>query len=57
MHADSAGLYQRVNEADTKSWIFRFTQSGKLRDMGLGSVNEVSLAAARRRAADFRHPR
>jgi hypothetical protein len=31
MPADSGGLYQRVNEAGTKSWIFRFTQSGKLR--------------------------
>jgi hypothetical protein len=31
MQPDSGGLYQRVNEAGTKSWIFRFTQSGKLR--------------------------
>jgi len=57
MHADGGGLYLRVAEAGTKSWIFRFTQAGRLRDMGLGSVNDVSLAAVRRRAAECRELR
>jgi integrase len=57
MHSDGGGLYLRVSDAGTKSWIFRFTQAGRLRDMGLGSVNDVTLAAARRRAAEYRELR
>jgi hypothetical protein len=47
MYADGGGLYLRVAPAGTKSWIFRFAEGGKLRDMGLGSTNTVSLARAR----------
>jgi integrase len=54
MHADGGGLYLRVSPKGTKSWIFRYGIGGKLRDMGLGSINDVSLAAARRRARELR---
>jgi integrase len=57
MHADGGGLYLRIAPTGTRSWIFRFTQAGRLRDMGLGSVNDVSLAAARRRAGECRELR
>jgi integrase len=57
MHADGGGLYLRISEAGAKSWIFRFTVGGKLRDMGLGGVSAVSLAAARSRAAECRELR
>jgi integrase len=57
MHADGGGLYLRISESGTKSWIFRFTVDGKLRDMGLGGVNAVKLAAARERATECRELR
>lgn len=46
LHSDGYGLYLRV-AGRGKSWIFRYTSSGKLRDMGLGSLRDVSLAEAR----------
>ena len=57
MHNDGHGLYLRVSDAGTRSWIFRFTLGGKTRDMGLGSTNVVSLASARRRAQELRELR
>jgi integrase len=57
MHNDGHGLYLRVSDAGTRSWIFRFTLAGKTRDMGLGSTSVVSLAAARRRAQELRELR
>jgi integrase len=54
MHADGGGLYLRVAPAGTKSWIFRFGDNGRLRDMGLGSEKDVSLAEARRAAEEQR---
>jgi integrase len=47
LYGDGDGLYLRVSLSGTKSWIFRYRQSGKLRDMGLGSVQLVTLAEAR----------
>jgi len=49
-YADGAGLYLRVSKWGTKSWGFRFSLDGKPRWMGLGSVNNVSLARARDKA-------
>ena len=57
MHNDGHGLYLRVSDTGTRSWIFRFTLGGKTRDMGLGSTNVVSLAAARKRAQELRELR
>ncbi len=53
MHADGGGLYLRVDDS-RRTWIFRYRRTGKLRDMGLGRAADVSLADARRRAAEAR---
>ncbi len=53
-YADGGGLYLQVSLVDTKSWIFRFTLSGKTRDMGLGPLHTIGLADARSAAADCR---
>jgi integrase len=57
MHNDGHGLYLRVSDTGTRSWIFRFTLGGKTRDMGLGATSVVNLAAARRRAQELRELR
>lgn len=64
---DGGGLYLRVarNRKDrhdnekpgAKSWVFRFQLDGKRRDMGLGPYPDISLAEARRRAAEHRNQR
>ena len=56
LHADGNGLYLQVSAAGTKSWIFRFKMGGRktARDMGLGSLADVSLAEAREKAQDAR---
>ena len=50
LHADGAGLYLKVQEGGSKSWVFRFMRAY----LGLGSASSVNLAAARSRAADAR---
>jgi integrase len=69
MHCDGGGLYLQVKAGNgrklTRSWIFRYaigttaiSKSGKPRkverQMGLGSLDVVSLAAARERASECR---
>jgi integrase len=51
---DGSGLYLQVAPAGSKSWIFRFSLGGKRREMGLGPYPGVSLAAARKSAAESR---
>lgn len=46
MVGDGQGLYLKVGESG-KSWIFKFSLAGRRREMGLGSVNDISLARAR----------
>jgi integrase len=52
MYADGAGLYLQVTGNAAKSWIFRYSLRGAAREMGLGSLRKVSLAEARRKAAE-----
>jgi integrase len=52
--ADGNGLYLQVTSANARSWIFRYHRNGRSREMGLGSLNAVSLAAARLKAAECR---
>jgi integrase len=52
--ADGGGLYLRIADGGTKSWIFRYGEGGKLRDMGLGPVHTISLAEARALATECR---
>ena len=57
LHADGGGLYLQVASTGTKSWIFRYSADGRSRDMGLGSVLNVGLAEARKKALDCRRLR
>jgi integrase len=52
MYPDGAGLYLQVTGENAKSWLLRYSLRGKSREMGLGSLRKVSLAEARRKAAD-----
>jgi integrase len=60
-YCDGAGLWLQVAAgaevgAVTKSWTFRFTSpvTGKVREMGLGSLLTFSVAGARERARELR---
>jgi Arm domain-containing DNA-binding protein len=61
-YGDGGGLYLRVAEyrlkdgtlARSKNWLFRFERDGRERQMGLGSLNTLSLADARAKARDCR---
>ena len=61
MHSDGAGLYLQITRgADgtpKKSWLFRYTVSGRERQMGLGPLSDVPLAEARNRALSARELR
>jgi integrase len=54
MYHDGGGLYLQVNAAGAKSWIYRFMLDGRAREMGLGPLIVISLAEARKRAAECR---
>lgn len=47
MHNDGGGLWLNVKASGSKSWIFRYRLHGKRRDLGLGSLESVSLKDAR----------
>ena len=53
-YCDGGGLYLQVSQARTRSWVYRFRRTGRLREMGLGPLFVVSLADARERAAQCR---
>jgi len=57
MYADGGGLYLRVAKGGSKQWIFRYVTNGRLRDMGIGPVHTLGLAAARERARQARELR
>src|SRR5579872_169767 len=48
------GAHQDHRSNVTKSWVFRFTLKGRVRDMGLGSLHSVSLSQARAKARSAR---
>jgi integrase len=59
-HADGAGLYLQVTKNAAignlrKSWVVRYrAANGKIREMGIGSVEDVTLADARDKAVSIR---
>jgi integrase len=53
-YCDGAGLYLQVSPSGSKSWIFRFRFDGRQKEMGLGSLNALTLAQARVAAAACR---
>lgn len=61
MHNDGGGLYLQVTKGTDgsirKSWLFRYSTNGRERQMGLGPLKDIKLAAARARAAEARELR
>ncbi len=59
MHSDQGpervrGLYLRVSEQGSRYFILRMAANGKRRDMGLGSLSDLTLDEARTRAREAR---
>lgn len=54
VHADGGGLYVRVRDSGSKSWLYIGMVNGKRREVGLGSVFDVTLQAARARTDELR---
>lgn len=50
LYSDGGNLWLQVSTWGTRSWVFRFARDGRERKMGLGSINDFSLAEARERA-------
>ena len=45
---DGGGLFLEVGANGAASWLVRMQKAGKRRDFGLGSLDKVSLADARK---------
>ncbi len=56
-YPDGDGLYLQVSSTGTKSWIYRYSNGGRSREMGLGSLAALSLSDARARAKECRQQR
>jgi integrase len=56
-HGDGGGLVLRVDANGNKVWLFRYKANGKVREMGLGPIRDVSLAEAREAAREARRLR
>jgi integrase len=56
-YGDGGGLFLQVSASGAKSWVFRFKEFGRLREMGLGPTHTVSLAEARQKALECRKAR
>jgi integrase len=54
MHGDGRGLYLQVTSGGAKSWILRYSIRGRAREMGLGSLKDVTLADARDQRDSYR---
>lgn len=54
MYCDGKGLYLRVTSPSARSWAFRYMRDKKAHEVGLGPYPAVSLAEARKRAAEAR---
>ena len=47
-YGDGGGLWLQVSKWKTKSWVFQYTApNGRVRQLGLGSLHDVTLAEAR----------
>jgi len=54
MIGDGSGLWLRISAGGSRGWIFRFMLAGRSREMGLGSVEDITLAEARELARECR---
>lgn len=52
-HADGGNLYLKV-KGNARSWVFRFKQAGKVREIGMGATHTRSLKDAREKAEQMR---
>lgn len=53
-HAAGGGLYLSISASGSRSWVFRYVFNKRQREMGLGSLTKVTLAAAREKAREAR---
>jgi integrase len=54
-HSDGGGLYLGVRDGGRlRSWIFRYTVAGRVREMGLGAAAAVPLKVARAKRDELR---
>lgn len=53
-HADGGNLYLRVKDTGARSWVFRYQSAGKVRELGIGSRDDRTLAKARELAGEMR---
>ena len=53
-HGDGKGLYLLVSKSGAKSWMLRVQHDGRRRDIGLGSIDDLSLEEARDKARELR---
>lgn len=53
-YGDGDGLFLLVGPSGSKSWMVRVQKDGRRRDLGLGSEKKLSLAMARKLAAEVR---
>jgi integrase len=56
-YGDGDGLILRIVESGSKVWLYRYKTHGKIREMGLGPIRDVSLAEAREAAREARRLR
>jgi hypothetical protein len=49
-YCDGDGLYLQVSRWQTKAWLLKYQLAGRSPEMGLGSLNDVSLKQAREKA-------
>ncbi|WP_420858926.1 tyrosine-type recombinase/integrase [Marivivens marinus] len=56
-HEDGGGLRLVKDETGGGYWVFRFSLHGRRREMGLGSIQDISLKQAREQAAHWRSRR
>jgi len=53
-HSDGGNLYLRVRDTETRAWVFRYKQAGRVSELGLGAVASRTLAQARDLAGRMR---
>ena len=53
-HSDGQGLYLRVRDSGSRSWVFRYTRVGRTQEIGVGPSHSRSLKDARRVSHEMR---
>ncbi|GFM31255.1 site-specific recombinase, phage integrase famil y protein [Novosphingobium sp. PY1] len=53
-HSDGKGLMLLVKPSGARSWVLRVQHKGTRHEIGLGSIDDLSLAEARDKAAELR---